>query len=341
MAKVWMNRDFSNQPGDNGTQAAAPEAFSLPPMVRFWILLVFEVPSIACSLILLYYLFSERALRQALNNHVIVALLAVGLVAKLVDIPLHLGYLRFGYVWPQIPSTCYVWWFAGTAIFNMTGLLMAWASIERHILVFHQTWTATHRSRLLVHYLPLVALFVYCFTFYVVAIFFPPCTNGFDYTQNWCGIPCYDMQRNYLMIDVITNGILPTLLIMIFNAALLARVVTQKRRLRQEMRWAKYRRMVIQLFSISALFLVFNIPFMCIILARLCGLPFGAAGQFEYYTYVMVYFITLLMPFVCLGSLPEAWTKMKRAIGMRISTGEVAPVTITMRSKTFTRPAAP
>ena len=142
------------------------------------------------------------------------------------------------------------------------------------------------------------------------------------------------------MVDVIANGILPTLLIIIFNAFLLIRVISQKRRLRQEMRWTKYRRMAIQLFSISALFLVFNIPFMCIILAHLCGLPFGAAGQFELYTYVMVYFITLLMPFVCLGSLPEVWKKMKRAVGINMSTAEVAPVTLTMRSKTLTRVAA-
>ena len=340
MAVASINKDFANQFDKNQTETFSPLVISLPSNARFWILLALEIPSLACSLILLYYLFFDRTLRHALNNHVVVALLIVGLIGKSIDVPLHLTFLRLGYVWPAIPVTCYLWWFAGTAIYNLTGFLMAWASIERHILVFHQQWLSTQKRIFIIHYLPLAILVLYCLLFYTINIFFPSCVNTFDYTQNWCGVPCYDLQKNTLIFDVVTNGIVPTLLIVIFNILLLIRVIAQKRRLRQEVQWRKYRRMIVQLFSIASIFLLFNLPFMSILLARLCGVPYGAAGQFELYTYFFVYFITLLMPFVCLGSLPEIWTKMKRVMRLQHTPATVTPITMTMRPVTTNHPMA-
>lgn len=193
MAAVLTSKDFANQFDKNQTDAFTPLVISLPTTARFWILLSLEIPSVACSLIILYHLFFDRALRNALHNHVVAALLIVGLFGKSIDVPLHLTFLRLGYVWPSTSIVCYLWWFAGTAIYNLTGFLMAWASIERHILVFHHHWLSTQKRTIIIHYLPPAILVLYCFLFYSINIFFPSCENTFDYTQNWCGIPCYDL----------------------------------------------------------------------------------------------------------------------------------------------------
>ncbi len=50
---------------------------------------------------------------------------------------------------------------------------------------------------------------------------------------------------------------------------------------------------------------------MGLLLAQKFGLPFGATGQFELFIYFTSYFMVLWMPFICLGSSKEIWTKMK------------------------------
>lgn len=131
--------------------------------------------------------------------------------------------------------------------------------------------------------------------------------------------------KTLILFDILVNAILPSLLITMFNILLFARVIKQKQRLRQQVQWHKYRRIIIQLVSCSLLFLLFNLPLLSIGLAQVFGLPYGATGQFELFIYFLAYFIVLWMPFVCLGSTPEIWIKMKRIIGMQHITSTVSP----------------
>lgn len=289
--------------------------FSLPPYVRFWLLIIFEIPSLACSLILLYYLIIDRNLRQALHNHVIVVLLIIGLFSQLIDIPFYLNYLRIGYVWPKITVSCILWWFAATGISNITNLVMAaWASIERHILVFYDRWLITKKNRFWIHYFPLLILILYGFIYYIIILLIYSCENMYTYTEEWCLYPCYYDNEKLALYDTIINSIVPIPIIIIFSILLIIRILKQKRTIRQPIQWKKYRRIIIQLLSISASFLFFNLPMTSLVLAHTCGLPDGAAGQFELYTYYMYHFISLLLPFVCLISSPEIRKKLKRII---------------------------
>ncbi len=108
------------------------------------------------------------------------------------------------------------------------------------------------------------------------------------------------------------NAILPTLLIGIFSIALAVRYVRQKRRVQRTLRWRKHRRMVIQLLLISALHLILDLPVLILITAHLCGLPEDVGVEAQLYAYFLTYFIPLLLPYVCLASLPQIWKKIPR-----------------------------
>lgn len=303
--------------------------FILPETARFWLLLVFEVPSLFCSLLVLVFFFKDRSYRKTLHNHVIIALLIVGLFSQLIDVPFYLNFIRINTISPASSITCVLWWFAATGISNITNLLMAWASIERHILVFHDRWLVKKWARFLIHYLPLFAILIYGFTFYIVVLLLYRCDNMTAFDQDWCSYPCYYNDAKLAMYDTVFNSILPTPIIVLCCILLLIRVIHRKRLLQQNVQWRKYRMMIIQLFAISILFLMFNLPMTSLVLAHVLGLPLDSTGQFEYITYFLYHYVSLLMPFVCLLSLPDIRKQIRKRFRFRRPTIAIRPSLMT------------
>ncbi|CAF4160642.1 unnamed protein product [Adineta steineri] len=285
MVHIILNNTSIKDGENNDTSSGTIFETALSATARFWVLLILEIPSMICCLFLLYHLCFDRTLRNTLNNHVFILILINVLLSEIIDIPNYLTFLRLNYVWPQIPINCY-------------GMLMAWASIERHILIFHYQWLNTKMKL---------------------------CQPTFDYSSAWCIDPCYIQSYALSLYDLLFNITLPCLLILIVNILLFIRVFKQKQRLHQEIQWQKYKRMIIQLASCSLLFLIPEIPTVGILLAQKGGLPYGATGQFESFVFFSCYFIVLLMPFICFGSSKEIWTKMKLIMRRRHLNNFVVP----------------
>jgi hypothetical protein len=302
MAGVSLNNSLVND-----TSSDTTSEILLSSTVRFWILLIFEIPSLIICLFQLYYLCFDQALRKSLNNHVLINVF----LSESIDIPNYLTFLRLNHVWPQSPINCYLWWYVTYGNYNMIGIFIAWASIERHFFIFHHQWLSTKKNRILIHYLPLITLILYTFIFYIVCIFSVPCQANFDYNSNWCGSPCYVQFDALGRFDMLFNAIMPCVVICIANILLFIGVIKQKQRLRQEVQWHKYKRMIIQMASCSLLFLIFQVPSMSLLLAQKFSLPTGASDQFELFIYFSSYFTILWMPFICLGSSKEIWAKLK------------------------------
>ncbi|CAF1201685.1 unnamed protein product [Adineta ricciae] len=292
---------------------------SLPRSVRFWLLLLVDTPSIICSFILLFYLFGNRTARQALNNHAIVVIILFGLGTELIDVPLYLTFIvNSGWVTPATPAICLIWWFVAFGLYNGGQVLMAWAAIERHILIFHDRWLGTKRSRFIAHYLPLILVLVYVFVFYVYVLFIFPCENVYVYDLPVCdAYPCYQEDSFLGIWDFLGNNILPGFLVAVVSMALLARVIRQKQRLNQAVQWRKIRRMTIQLLSISILNVIFILPLNLLALAHMCGLPEDYGAQIQQYLYFAGYLFIFLIPFVSLASLPDLCKEIQMKIQCR------------------------
>lgn len=304
MASLSQNNlSYSNPPDAN--------YYFVEPL-RFWLFLSLDIPAVLCSIFALYHLLKERQLREAIPNHATILILLFNLVYQVIDIPLHLQYFSTGVVRPATPALCLIWWFIDYGFFFISLVLLMWASFERHILIFHTSMIDTQRKRLLVHYLPLFMLVTFMLLFYSVVIFAPPCQNTFDYTKDLCGTSgCYGSLQFLGMVERIGFAIVPTFLIAIFSAALVIRVIWQKYRIRRILEWRRQRKLIVHLVSMSSVYLCFDLPLSIINLVRLCGLPEWGESALPVVFYLS-YFPILLLPIVCLGSIPELWKKVKK-----------------------------
>ncbi|CAF1201378.1 unnamed protein product [Rotaria sp. Silwood1] len=285
--------------------------------LRFWLLLLFDIPAVVCSLFLLYHLLTDRSLRQSLANHSIIALLISAFICQIIDIPLYLDFIQRGTVWTQKPIICLIWWLVDLGFYNFNSVLVAWTSIERHILIFHDQWLSTFKRRLLIHYLPMTVLVLYLIIYYILMIFFPPCQHVFVYSLPVCSsYPCHLSHPIFGLWDIMVHGCLSTLLIVIFNIALIFRVLMQKRHVGQTVQWHRYWRMSIPLLSISALYLIFNFPIMAMVLAHHYGWPADSGVEAQLIAFFLAYWVIFLLPFICLYSLPKLQYKLCMIIGI-------------------------
>jgi hypothetical protein len=110
-------------------------------------------------------------MRHALNNHVIIIVLIIGLICELTDYPSLLYYYRNEGMWKRSLMFCQIWGLFDRGLYITQTVLFAWATIERHILIFHYKWVTTKKKRFFVHCLPPVALLLYCVILYTVVYF--------------------------------------------------------------------------------------------------------------------------------------------------------------------------
>lgn len=280
----------------------------LPYSIRFGILLAFDIPSIFCSIFLLYLLLDNEKLRQALHNHIIIVLLFVNLISQFVDNSFYLNYLRIGYVRPSSPVLCIFWMIVAYQIYVTSTLLVALASIQRHILIFHHHYILTTYGRRWIHFFPMAILLFYSLTYGCVLVSLI-LTSEFSY--NYHRPMCAELEKwiklypGLSIWNLIINELLPTPIIVIFSLALLVRVMRHKHRVGLPILWRKQRKMTIQLFSISILFCLVNLPPILLHTSRWIrdetDLPGNRHAQ-VYLSY-LTYYQSIFLPFVCTISL--------------------------------------
>lgn len=324
----------TNNSSDDSGSTFEDSEISLPRSIRFWLMLLINVPSIICSCCIITHVIINRAHRQALHNHTILLMLIFGLPVQLMDISFYLAFFQRGIVEPQHPLVCRLWWFADYGIYNGGLFLMAWLAIERHILIFNDQWVSNRTGRILLHYIPLATIVMYIILFYTIAVFFLPCEDSYDYTLPVCGAsPCYQSYGILGMFEFIVNTSIPIILEGLSSIVLIIRVQLQKRRLRQSIQWRKHRRMIIQLFLISGLNICLNLPISIIPIAHMCGLPPEYGVQAELYFFFLGYFVIFSLPFISLCQFPDLRKQMKKKIFCIVSrqpdrTAAVAPTKV-------------
>jgi hypothetical protein len=285
---------------------------SLPRPVRFWLLLLLNIPSTICSFVLLFHLLINKTFRRQLTNHVIIILLILGLIIELVAIPFPLSFLHLGIVQPSVPILCQIWWFIDIGLYNGSTIIMALGSVGRYFLIFHDRMFLNQSKRLIFHYLPFIILLLYILIFYIIVVFFPSCMNTYDYKLPICNdFPCYLNNPLLGIWDSVLNSIIPTIIMTVASVTLLLRVHYQKRRLRRPNLWRKQRKMIIHLLSQCVLYLIPNIPLSIFNFAHLCGLLKSVGVDLQLYFDFLCYFVILLYPFVCLSALSELRKKVK------------------------------
>ncbi|CAF3559639.1 unnamed protein product [Rotaria socialis] len=167
-------------------------------------------------------------------------------------------------------------------------MLVCWASIERHIIIFSQSIFQIRWKRIAFHYVPLSIAIFYTPTWCVAVIFIYNYVNDWNFYELLCTTPCF-----------YGNKILA-------NILLLIRVTYRSTRIRHNAERTKNNLiMTIQLLTISALFLVFRLPIAVTgLIQQFFDATFIIDIQFNIFFY-LIYLIQLFLSLVCLVSLPE------------------------------------
>ena len=289
----------------------------LSERAKYSLYLLVLIPSIVCCLIVLSYLVFDRALRQALHNHAIIIILFLTLIQQVTIYPWMIHFsIREG-EWQRSLIFCEIWTYLDWSIYITQMILFAWATMERHILIFHERWLITKKNRFLIHYLPYIFILLYCFNIYTMAFFYPPCENLLKSSVSYCLSICLSNYYIFYMWESIVHQLIPVVIIVVFSIGLLVRTVWHKHRMHQAVQWRKHRKMTVQLLSITLVYLVFSFPSTVVYTATFfISVEVVTDAAFQY-TGFLSYFTFLVFPFVCALTLPGLRKKMKKTLNFR------------------------
>jgi hypothetical protein len=244
-----------------------------------------------------FLLYSRRRdLRRSVSYDVIFVLLFVTFALSLSEV-----YMFTSHVYPSSEAFCLFWNWFHYALNIINLFLMAFASIQRHFLIFRANIFRSQRGKVLFHYLPILFCLVYPPMFYMGAIFLCPCENAYDYTRLLCTWPCYFENKTWANIDLFLNNCAPLFTIPIFCSTIYVRVWFQRRAMRlRAIKWRRDKKLIFQLLAISSLYLAAWMPLQIAGLVDLFWDPFFLLQAQIDYMYLFPYLIHVIYPIIVL-----------------------------------------
>jgi hypothetical protein len=296
--------------------------------IEFSLFVIGQILSIPCYLFVIYHLVANKIARRALYNHVIIILLIFNFIDLTINLSMTVSYLHLGYVTLFSPAICLIWQYVDYGMWYGGVSLMFWTSIERHILVFHPNLVRTMPRRLFIHYVPLAFFSLYTPTLYFYLIIIYPCDRVFLKTSLRCGSMCYSVNSYwFIWYDSLINYTVPIILIAVFSGILILRFIKQKRRLQQTSKWRVCRKMIIQLVLVSAAYLIFDLPYIIIVIVQFGYPNFGSNVLFPYISH-MTYVPAIVLPYATLLALPRLKDKLRVSLTWKRNRQTVAPATL-------------
>ena len=304
--------------------------------LRLTLLLILEVPAIVVSLMIFAHFVSSRTARATRHHHSPFLLLLFNFIQISTDIPMSLDYYRSGgLVRPATNAYCTWWTFYENSLFAIHASLMAWISIERHLLIFHTNLLngVSSSKGWCLHIAPWIVCLLWGPLFYMITIVSGlVCTNRWNFDAHLCGQLCH-FSTVWGSLDVFVNIVVFVTIIFIANITLIIRVVYQRLTIaaRTPIKWHKQRKMVFQLVAISVTYLVVWVPAAAIIFVQLYLDQTFLSDLLELF-YFLAYIGPLTLPLIYLVSIPHLSRRMKN-ICWREQRYSFAPVTVVYRAR--------
>ena len=284
--------------------------------LRFTVLISLEVPSIIVSVIIFGHVVSRRSVRAIRHQHSMFVLLLVNFLQISTTIPMSIAFYHSGgIVRPATNAYCTWWTFYDYTLFTLNGSLMAWMSIERHLLIFHNGLLGGVGSwkRWSLHVGPWIVCFIWAPLFYSITIVSGVvCTNSWSFDSLLCGVSCH-LTTSWGTTDILINIVLFVTIILTANVTLIIRVVYQRLAVagRTRVNWSNQRKMVLQLVAVSLTYLVVWLPGAVILLVELHVDPTFLVAELDILVFLS-YIAPLLLPFIYLASVPKLWSRLKQ-----------------------------
>jgi hypothetical protein len=276
--------------------------------VKFYLVLSLQIPAIVLFLCIFAFFITNRIHLRKLQNQALIVLFIVNFIQLTLNIPLLLHFLRLNRISPAKSTYCKFWMFVEYTLDAINEFLVAIMCIQRHTLVFRPNLFHIRSKLYLFYYLPLLLGFIYPVGFYMGSVIFYPCDNTqWNFTLNMCGDTiCYlSSDLRLALYDWTVNSGLPIVVIILANIVLVIRVIRQKSRRQRVVTWSKQRRMTLQLLGISSLYLTTWLPSIIAGSLQQVNPSIHLYEIEEDYISDLPYLICLLLPWICIGMLPD------------------------------------
>ena len=297
--------------------------------IRFLLLSIFEISAIGVSVLMLVYFVRRPLVRSKSKNHIWIILLAFNFVQLLVLIPMPISFYYLERIWPATNTYC-VWWNWYEYSSNAASvILMAWASVERYFFIFYPRFLlGGWWKKWLYHIVPIVLCILFPSAWYLsVSVISPDCVNTWDFDQVICGIPCFTTVHGGVLgvLHLLLNIMIPILIVVTANIALITRVIGERIARNQSVRWYRHRKMAFQLWFVSSLYMTGWLPLTFTGLVQFTGHP---KFMLEHLStiYFSLYFVPLFLPVVCLCLFPDVIKLVHQSLRRQMKT-RVSPTT--------------
>ncbi|CAF5150774.1 unnamed protein product, partial [Rotaria sp. Silwood1] len=110
--------------------------------------------------------------------------------------------------------------------------LMAFESIERYFLIFHERFV--RKWCFIIHYPPILICFICPLIFYNLIVNIYPCENVYSYVAYVCGGACYQFQAIIDTLVYLIHVVFPTMFIIFATMILLLHLTYQKQAMKLE-----------------------------------------------------------------------------------------------------------
>ncbi|CAF1334183.1 unnamed protein product [Adineta ricciae] len=285
---------------------------------KFSILLALEIPAIFFSIIIFVYFAANRMARSKFQNHGWLVLVTISFIQIVIDLPMPMSFYYVGRVIPASDLYC-VWWTWSEFSLNTIGIfLMAWISVERYIFIFYSHTIFQGRfKKWMYHFIPIGICLCWTPFFYcLVVIISPYCSQTWSFDLIICGVPCYYIKKSVGEFNFLFNVALPVSVIFLVNLLLLIRVNYEKISRHRRINWRNHRKMILQLWIISSIYLICWLPLMITKFVQITVMP---TLMVDYLDIILfnVYLVPLFLPMVCLSTLPKLVRKLTRFIHER------------------------
>ena len=307
---IFFSRWLITMTDENQTSSSAQS-------VEFILLLIVEIPSMCCTLLILIYfvLHCRTMITKALRNHVILLLTIMSFLYISFDLPFTINSYRLNFDQPRTKSFCLWWYWLDYVLVVGSLLLAATASVQRHVLIFNFQFFHRKSLRIVFHYCPLIICILYPPIFYFVLIYFYPCEYSLVDDDQHCIYPCYLDNTILFNIDWLVNTLIPVFVIVLANLVLITRVVRSLRKFRRRkiLILKRQRKLLIELLLISSLYAIGWGPSTVVSVIEQFFLPNLTSNipELNYLDYIS-YFVCPLQPFTCLIISPELITWFRK-----------------------------
>ena len=277
-------------------------------MILFIIIICVSIPSVFINLFAIYRLYANTKL----SVFVFRCILHVSLFTTCTCMPFFLLELYFNSYFPLSPLICKLWLIVDYSSIVGLGLLVCWASIQRHILVFGPIHIKKLQSTLKFKSIPTILALGLPLTWY--SILCSTCTFNKLSNQSFQCRPCFENEKSVFLIDTILSLILPLFVTIIVNFLLVIRIIRLRLRMFRlpSKKWRRCKRLTRQMILFSLIYLIGLVPYVLTNLNFLYNFwPFinlpWCVQIADAFTYVPCCFSS----FLSIYAFPEIWSNQR------------------------------